>query len=87
MTFNHSVSNLPFSGLTHLIFCIKSNFENSLNNLPINIELIQLPKNYKNKILNIPKKLKVIKCSEKYNYIDDFIGINVIKYHDTDIFI
>ena len=80
--FNQPIDLLP-SSITHLTFGHYSMFNQSLNNLPINLEYIELSPMYKNKILNIPPKLSAIKCSTKYAYINDFndlTGLKVISY-------
>ena len=66
--------------------CKKYKFKNNydydkeLNNLPIDLEYIELSKNYDKKISNIPGRLKTIKCDSNYKFIDDFIGYNVMTY-------
>ena len=78
-TFNQPIDSLP-SSITHLIFDFHSVFNQILNNLPLFIEFIELPFKYNNPISNIPSKLKVIKCSSKYKYSKQFVGIKVIMY-------
>jgi hypothetical protein len=68
------VDNLP-SSITHLIF--DKYFDQSLNNLPRFTEFIKLPENYNNKIFNIPKRLKTIECYEKYEYLNDFVDLEI----------
>ena len=77
--FNQPVNALP-SSIQYLTFDKYSEFNQSLDNLPKFIELIELPFKYKLQISNLPPKLRIIKCSNKYPYINDFAGLQVIKY-------
>ncbi len=55
-------------------------YNQKLNCLPNSIELIELPYQYKLKIDKISNNLKKIKCSKNYEFINDFINIDIEYY-------
>jgi hypothetical protein len=57
----------------------------TINNLPRFTEFIKLPKNYKNKIFNIPKRLKAKECYEKYEYLNDFVDLEITHIKKIDL--
>jgi len=48
--------------------------------LPNKLEILELPYMYNKQIKNISPKLKKIICSIKYEFIEDFVGIEVEVY-------
>ena len=60
------LDNLPSS--IKKIIILNKYYNQNLNNLPFNLEYLELPINYKLKILSIPPNLKYIKCHKKYEY-------------------
>ena len=41
------------------------------------LELLQLPCDYEEEIKNVPNRLKKVICSEDYEYIDNFKGLEI----------
>ena len=77
--FNLELNNLPTS-IKSILFNKLSKYNKELNCLPNFVELIQLPETYDKKILKIPKELKKIICYENYEFIKDFVNLDVETY-------
>lgn len=54
-------------------------YDEKLDNLPDSIEIIQIEINYSHQIKKIPKNLREIKCSKYYEFLDDFLNLDLDK--------
>ena len=77
--FNLELNNLPNS-IKKIVFK-NEDYNQKLNCLPNSIELIELPIEYKLKMDKISNNLKKIKCSKNYEFITDFVNIEIDYYY------
>jgi hypothetical protein len=79
--FNLNLDNLP-SSIKKIIFDKNDYYmyNEKLNCLPNQLEILQLPANYIYQIFPIPKSLVKVICSKYYKFRNDFSDIEVCQY-------
>ena len=73
---NLELNNLP-SSIKKISFGKESYYNKELNCLPSGLEILQLPIYYNLQIKNIPRGLKKLICDTDYQFINDFVCLEV----------